>query len=108
MNTVLKVPATPDRAVALPRWRRTLGITAAATSVAAVAGSVQLVTGTFTPPVSDLEPLGLTSWVVPGMWLAASVALPCAITAVMAWRRSTRLGLAAVGSGVLLLVELVV
>ena len=91
-----------------PRRRHALGVIAALTSAAAVVGSVQLITGVFTPPTSDLEPLGLESWVLPGLWLAASVAVPCAATAVLAWLGSARLGEAAVVSGVLLLVELVV
>lgn len=91
-----------------PAWRRTVGVVSALTGAAAAVGSVQLVTGTFAPPVSDLRPLGLESWVLPGLWLAASVAVPCLGTAVLAWRRSTRMGPAAVGAGVLLIVELAV
>lgn len=101
-------PGPDGHAVALPRWRRTIGVIAALTGVAATAGTIQLVTGTFTPPVSDLEPLGLDSWVLPGLWLAASVAVPCAATTVMAWKRSRWLGLSALASGALLLVELAV
>ncbi|MER6973376.1 hypothetical protein ABT304_20100 [Nocardioides sp. NPDC000445] len=102
--------SAPGAAVGLsePAWRRTLGAISALTGAAAVAGSIQLVTGTFTPPVSDLRPLGLESWVLPGLWLAGSVAVPCVGTAVLAWRRSPWMGPAAVGSGVLLGVELAV
>lgn len=90
------------------RWRRTLGTLAAVTSLAALVGSVQLVTDTFAPPVDDLSPLGLHSWVLPGFWLAGSVALPCGLVTVLAWRRSRRLGAAAVVAGLLLAVELAV
>lgn len=89
-------------------WRRTLGVTGALTSLAATAGTVQLVTGTFTPPVSDLDLLGLDTWVLPGVWLAASVAVPCGAVAVLAWRRSPWLGAAAMAAGALLFVELAV
>jgi hypothetical protein len=89
-------------------WRRTLGIVAGVTALAGLAGAVQLVTGTFTPPVSDLDPLGLDSWVLPGLWLAASVAVPCGVVAVLARRRSPRLGTAAMAAGLLLGFELVV
>ena len=91
-----------------PAWRRTVGVVSALTAAAAAAGSVQLLTGSFTPPVSDLRPLGLGSWVLPGLWLAGSVAVPCAGTAVLAWRRSRWMGPAAVVAGALLAVELVV
>lgn len=91
-----------------PAWRRSLGLTAAVTAFAAAVGAVQLVTGTFTPPVSDLGPLGLDSWVLPGIWLAASVAVPCGVTAFAAWRRSAWTGTAAAAAGLLLLVELAV
>lgn len=92
----------------VPRWRRTLGLLSALTCVAALAGSAQLVTGTYTPPVSDLEPLGLGSWVLPGLWLALSVAVPCGLTTVLAWRCSPWLGTAAMVAGGLLAVELAV
>jgi hypothetical protein len=72
------------------------------------AGAVQLVTGTFTPPVSDLAPLGLTSWVLPGLWLFASVAVPWSFAALLAWRRSPRAPLAVLVACGLLVLELLV
>lgn len=78
------------------------------TALAALGGAGLLVAGTFTPPVSDLDPLGLDSWLLPGLWLAASVAVPCGVTAVLAWRRSARTGLAALVAAALLAVELLV
>lgn len=89
-------------------WRKTLGVVSAVTAVAALAGSVQLVTGTFTPPVDDLSALGLRSWVLPGVWLALSVGVPSTAVAVLARRRSPRVGVAAVAAGTLLLTELLV
>lgn len=96
------------RATRVLSWRRTLGWLAGVTSVAAAAGAVQLVTGFYTPPVEDLEPLGLRSWVLPGVWLGLSVAAPCAVVACLALRRDPRVGLASVVAGLLLLLELVV
>lgn len=90
------------------RHRNALLLLATLTSLAALVGAVQLITDTFTPPVGDLEPLGLHSWVLPGMWLAASVAVPCAAVAFLAGRRSDRAGRAAIVAGVLLTVELAV
>jgi hypothetical protein len=72
------------------------------------AGAVQLATGTFTPPVSDLEPLGLTSWVLPGVWLFASVAVPSGAAAWLAWQRSPRAPVAVLVASGLLGVELLV
>ena len=45
---------------------------------------------------------------LPGIWLTLTVAVPCAVTAALAWRRSTWTGVAAVVAGVLLAIELVV
>ena len=56
----------------------------------------------------DLEPLGLTSWVLPGIWLFASVAVPCVTASVLALRRRPTAPLAAVAAGGLLAVELLV
>lgn len=54
-----------------------------------VVGSAQLFTGTGTPPVSDLAPLGLSSWALPGVWLFATVAVPSGAAAWLAWRRAS-------------------
>ena len=89
-------------------WRRTLAALGGVTGLAAAVGTGQLLTGTFTPPVSDLEPLGLDSWVLPGVWLGASVAVPCGLVAWLGSRRSPAVGSAAMAAGALLAVELVV
>lgn len=57
-------------------------------AISGVAGAVQLVSGTLTPPVSDLAPLGLSSWILPGAWLFATVAVPSSAAAWLAWRRA--------------------
>jgi hypothetical protein len=90
------------------RSRITVVVLAGLTSVSALVGSVQLLFGVFTPPVSDLEPLGLETWRLPGLWLLASVAVPCAAAAVLAWRRDRRAGTVSIAAGALLLVELAV
>ncbi len=76
--------------------------------VGAVSGTIQLVTGTAVPPVEDLEPLGLTSWVLPGVWLFASVAVPSTVAAWLAWRRSPHAPNAVLVASALLAVELLV
>ena len=53
-----------------------------------LAGSIQLLAGVATPPVSTLNPLGLSSWTLPAGWLFLSVAVPSGMAAWLAWRRS--------------------
>ena len=77
-------------------------------ALGALVGSVQLVTGTLTPPVADLDPLGLSSWVLPGVWLFAMVAVPAAVAAWLALERSPRTPTAVLCASALLLVELLV
>jgi hypothetical protein len=76
--------------------------------VGALSGTLQLLTGTATPPVEDLEPLGLTSWVLPGLWLFASVAVPSTVAAWLAWRRSPHTPTAVLVASALLAIELLV
>ena len=57
-------------------------------ALAGGAGAAQLIAGVSTPPVDDLAPLGLTSWVLPGIWLMTSVAVPSAAAAIALVRRS--------------------
>ena len=99
--------ASPTSRTPAP-WRRTLLGLTTFTALGAWVGAAQLLTGTFTPPVSDLEPLGLTSWTLPGIWLLASVAMPCTVAAVLAGRGSPRYPVASLMAGVLLVVELLV
>jgi hypothetical protein len=90
------------------RFRWAFVIVEALIAVGAVGGTLQLVTGTAAPPLDDLEPLGLTSWVLPGIWLFASVAVPSTVAAWLAWRRSPAAPTAVLVASGLLAVELVV
>jgi hypothetical protein len=90
------------------RFRWAFVIVEALVAIGAIGGTVQLVTGTAAPPVDDLEPLGLTSWVLPGIWLFASVAVPSMVAAWLAWRRSPAAPTAVLVASLLLVVELVV
>ncbi len=90
------------------RFRWAFVVVEAATAVAALGGSVSMVLGQGTPPVSDLAPLGLESWILPGLWLAASVAVPSAAAAWLAWRRSAHAPMAVLVASALLAFELVV
>ena len=69
-------------------FRKTFTVIEALVAVGGVMGTVQLLTGTFTPPVSVLEPVGLSSWALPGVWLFGTVVVPSATAAVLAWRGS--------------------
>jgi hypothetical protein len=88
--TTAPSPRTRDRAAPPgPAWpyRRLFLVVEAVVAVGGIAGAVQLLTGTATPPVSDLEPLGLTSWTLPAFWLFATTAVPAATAAWCAYRR---------------------
>jgi hypothetical protein len=89
-------------------FRRTFVVVGAVLALAGAAGAVQLVTGTSTPPVDDLEPLGLHSWVLPGVWLFVSVAVPWAVVTVLAVRRRPATPTAVLVACGLLLFELIV
>jgi hypothetical protein len=69
-------------------FRKAFVVIESLVAVGGVMGTVQLLTGTFTPPVSVLEPIGLSSWLLPGLWLFGTVVLPSATAAVLAWRRA--------------------
>ncbi|WP_298460798.1 hypothetical protein [uncultured Cellulomonas sp.] len=57
-------------------------------AVAGLGGAAALVAGLGTPPVAAIAPLGLSSWVLPGVWLAGTVAVPSGAAALLAARRS--------------------
>jgi hypothetical protein len=94
------MPRHRFRAVFLVVWCLTL--------VGALGGAASLITGLGAPPVGWLEPLGLTSWVLPGLWLLASVAVPSAVVVALAWRRSRWTPTAVLAASALLAVELLV
>ena len=102
-------PQTPREGATGPHPHRMLFVVSeSVVAVGAVAGAWQLVTGTLTPPVSDLARLGLSNWVLPGLWLFTMVAIPAASSAWLAWRRSPLALTAVLCASGLLLVELVV
>lgn len=77
-------------------------------AIGALAGTWQLWDGTFAPPVSDLEPLGLDSWRLPAVWLFASVAAPSLVALYAAATDRTWAPYAVLVASVLLLVEVTV
>jgi hypothetical protein len=89
-------------------FRRTFLAVEALVALGALAGVGQLLSGTATPPVSDLAPLGLSTWRLPALWLFASVVVPSAVAAWLAWRRSARTPAAVLVACAALAVELLV
>ena len=69
-------------------FRRIIVVIETVVSFGGLAGSIQLLAGVATPPVSALSPVGLSSWTLPAGWLFLSVALPSGLAAWLAWRRS--------------------
>jgi hypothetical protein len=69
-------------------YRRTFLVAETLIVICGAAGAYQLIDGDHAPPVSDLRPLGLHSWVLPALWLLVTVCVPAAVAAWLAWRRS--------------------
>jgi hypothetical protein len=87
-------------------FRRTMLVVEALVGVSGLAGSIQLLAGVATPPVSVLNPLGLASWTLPAGWLFLTVALPAGLAAWLAWRRSPWAPVAVLVASALLATEL--
>lgn len=68
-------------------YRRMIVTLGGLTALSGWVGTWQLVGGVATPPDGDLPP-GLDSWVLPGVWLAATVAVPWTVAALLEWYRS--------------------
>ena len=103
----LTVPSSPS-VTPTRRHRRSLVAIESTMAVAGLGGGIMLVSGYGTPPVEALAPLGLSSWVLPGVWLTASVAVPSALAAALAWRGSPWTPRAVMVASALLGVELLV
>ncbi len=104
------MPATPDTATRvrpLP-FRRTFVGVEAVLAVSGVAGAWQLWDGTYAPPISNIESLGLDSWRLPAAWLFTSVAVPSTVAAVSAIRRWEPTPVVVLVASGLLLVEVTV
>ena len=88
-------------------YRRRIVALAGLTALSGWAGAGQLVSGVATPPDGDLPP-GLDSWVLPGVWLAATVAVPWTVAALLEWYRFDLAPVAVLVACTTLAVELVV
>jgi hypothetical protein len=106
----MRIPIVEQCPVVTPsrrhRWSM-IGIESAM-AVFGLGGGIMLMSGNQTPPVAALAPLGLSSWVLPGVWLIASVAVPSAAAAYLAWRGSPAAAKAVLAASALLGVELLV
>jgi hypothetical protein len=87
---------------------RTIVVVESLVGLGGLAGSVQLLAGVATPPVSVLSPFGLSSWALPAGWLFLTVALPSALAAWLAWRRSPWAPAGVLLASALLAIELLV
>ena len=90
-NAMIKVDAALNQSLAIKAdypFRRIIVVVETLVSLGGLAGSIQLLAGVATPPVSTLDPLGLSSWTLPAGWLFLTVALPSGLAAWLAWRRS--------------------
>jgi Wax ester synthase-like Acyl-CoA acyltransferase domain len=87
---------------------RTIVVVETLVSLGGLAGSIQLLAGAATPPVSALGPLGLSIWRLPAAWLFLSVAVPSGLAAWLAWRRSVWTAPAVLLASTLLATELLV
>jgi hypothetical protein len=90
------------------RHRRSIMTIESAMAAFGLGGGIMLMSGHGTPPLEALGPLGLSSWILPGVWLAASVAVPSGAAAYLAWRRAPWAPRAVLVASALLAVELLV
>jgi hypothetical protein len=102
------VESSPTVLAPTRRHRRTLLTMESAMAVFGLGGGIMLMSGYGTPPVEAISSLGLSSWVLPGVWLTASVAIPSAGAAYLAWRGSPLTPRAVMVASGLLAVELLV
>jgi len=108
MSVARTARSRQEAASATRPHRRTFVVAESLIALAGTAGAAQLCSGSLTLPTSDLAPLGLSSWVLPGLWLFASVAAPSSAAAWLAWRGSAHTPVAVLVASTALLTELVV
>ena len=96
------------RAVPTLRFRRTFMTVESLVALGGLVGTGMLLTGTNTPPVGTIEPLGLSSWVLPGGWLFATTVIPSVAATVLAWRGSPHTPTAVLVASATLAIELLV
>lgn len=108
MQTVLKGTRRDSSAFCGPHRHRRIFVGAETlVAVTGLAGTVQLMAGVATPPTSAL-PFGLSSWVLPGLWLFSIVSLPAAVAGVPAYRRSPNAPLAVLVASATMALEVLV
>jgi len=94
--------------ITISTFRPTIVVVETLVGIGGLAGSIQLLAGAATPPVSVLTPLGLSSWTLPAGWLFITVAVPSGLAAWLAWRRSVWAPVAVLLASALLVTELLV
>ncbi len=98
----MSITSTAPPTVHHGRLRATLAVLEGLTGVAAVYGGAMLIADAWRLPVADLAPLPLHSWVVPGVALVLTVAVPMGAAAVAVRRRSTRAAAGSIAVGLIL------
>ena len=89
-------------------FRRAIVVTETLVGLGGLAGTIQLLAGVASPPVSVLSPFGFSSWTLPAGWLFLSVAVPSGLAAWLASRRSAWAPVAVLLASALLVIELLV
>lgn len=104
------MPTSPDTATHVRplTFRRTFVGVETVLAISGLAGAWQLWDGTYAPPISDIESLGLDSWRLPAVWLFSSVAVPSTVAAVSALKRGEQTPAVVLVASGLLLVEVTV
>ena len=104
----MTIATSRAQTITISTFRPTIVVVETLVGIGGLAGSIQLLAGAATPPVSVLTPLGLSSWTLPAGWLFITVAVPSGLAASLAWRRSVWAPVAVLLASALLVTELLV
>ena len=104
----MTIATSRAQTITISTFRPTIVVVETLVGIGGLAGSIQLLAGAATPPVSVLTPLGLSSWTLPAGWLFITVAVPSGLAAWLAWRRSVWAPVAVLLASALLVTELLV
>lgn len=101
------IESSPEMETSGDAFRRSIGVIETVLAIGSAAGAGMLMAGVATPPDGDL-PSGLASWVLPGLWLLATVCLPATVATIAVAQRRSWAPIAVLIAAAALAVELVV